>query len=142
MHKVKKYHNRLETQEIFMINHNPHRNKTEITQFFNKIKIIQRNIIPKINLVIMHKITFHQMMKNTITKIINNFTPTKEFVLTVLSNQIFLNHQHEMNKYDNLETTQQHTEIFNNKIQSTHNQSNQLKCKRQSHCHIIYNNTK
>ena len=126
-----------------MINHSPHRNKTEITQFFNKIKIIQRNIIPKINLIIMHKIIFHQMMKNTITKIINDFTPTKDFVLTVLSNQIFLNHTREMNKYDNLEITQHHTTIiFNNKIQSTHNHTNQLKCKTQSHCHIIYNKTK
>ena len=126
-----------------MINHDPHKNKTETIQFFNKIKIIQINIIPKINLIIMHKIFFHQMMKNTISKIINDFTPTKDLVLTILSNQIFLNHTHEMNKYDNLEITQHHTTIiFNNKIQSTHNHTNQLKCKTQSHCHIIYNKTK
>ena len=126
-----------------MINNNTHKNKTEITHFFNKIKLIQINIIPKINLIIMHKIIFHQMMKNTITKIINNFTPTKDLVLAVLSNQIFLNHTHETIKYDNLEITQHHTTIiFNNKIQPTHNQTNQLKGITKFHCHIIYNNTK
>ena len=59
-------------------------------------------MIPKINLIIMHKIIFHQMMKNTITKIINDFTPTKDLVLAALGNQIFVNHTHETNKYDNL----------------------------------------
>ena len=100
-----------------MINHDSHKNKVEITHFYNKINILQINIIPKINLIIMHKIIFHQMMKNIITKIMNDFTPTKHLVLTVLSNQIFLNHTHEMNKYDNLELTQHLTTIvFNNKI--------------------------
>ena len=104
-----------------MINHDPHKKKVEITHFFNKIKIIQINIKPKINLIIMHKIIFHQMMKNNITKIINDFTPTKNLDLTILGNQIFLNHTYEMNKYDNLELTQHHTTIiFNNQIQSTH----------------------
>ena len=56
-----------------MINNDPHKNKTEITHFFNKMKLIRLNIIPKINLNIMHKIFFHQMMKNTNTKIINDF---------------------------------------------------------------------
>ena len=59
-----------------MINNDTHKNNTEITHFFNKIKLIQINIIPNINLIIMHKIIFNQMMKNTITKIINDFTPT------------------------------------------------------------------
>ena len=76
----------------------------ETTQFSNKIKIIQINIILKLNLIIIHKTIFHQMMRNTITKIINDFTPTKDLDLTVLSNQIFLNHT-KMNKYDNLELT-------------------------------------
>ena len=126
-----------------MINHDSHKNKTKITHFFNKLKTIQINITQKRNLIIMHKIIFHQMMTNTITKIINDFIPTKDLVLTVLSNQIFLNHTHELNKYDNLEITQHHaTIIFNNKIQSTHNHTNQLKCKTKYHCHIIYNNTK
>ena len=97
----------------------------------------------KKNLIIMHKIIFHQMMKNIITKIIKDFTETKDLVLTVLSNQIFLNHIHEMNKYDNIEKTQHlTTKIFINKIPSSHNHTNQLKCKTKSHCHIIYNNTK
>ena len=37
----------------------------------------------------MHKVIFHQMMKNFKTKIINDFTQTKDLVLTVLSKQIF-----------------------------------------------------
>ena len=61
----------------------------------------------------------------------------------ILINQIFLNHTHEMNKNDDLEITQHHTTIiFNNNIQSTHNHSNQLRCKTKSHYHNIYNNTK
>ena len=89
------------------------------------------------------QIIFHQMMKNTKNKVINDFTPTKDLVLIVLSNQIFSNHTHEMNKHDNLEITQHHTtKTFNNKIQSTHNHTNQLKCKLKSHFHILYNNTK
>ena len=100
-----------------MINHDPRKNKVEGTNFFNKIKIIHINTIPKINLIIMHKIIFHQMMENTINKIINDFTETKDLVLTVLTNQIFSNHTHEMNKYDNLEIIQHLTTIiFNNKI--------------------------
>ena len=64
------------------------------------------------------------MMKNTNTKIINDFTPTKDLVLAVLSNQIFLNHTHETIKYDNLEITQHHTTIvFNNETQPTRNQN-------------------
>ena len=95
------------------------------------------------NLIIMQKIFFHQMMKNTNNKIINDFTPTKDLVLAVLSNQIFLNHTHETIKYDNLEITQHHTTIvFNNEVQPTRNQTNQLKCITKFHCHIIYNNTK
>ena len=126
-----------------MINHDFHKNKTKITHFVNKIKIIRINIIPKINLIIMHKIIFYQMMKSTITKIINDFSPINDLVLTLLSNQIFLNHTHEMNKYDNLVITQHHTTIiFNNKNQSIHNHTNQHKCEAKSHCYIIYNNTK
>ena len=68
-----------------MINHDPHKNKMEITHFFNKTKKIQISIKPKINLIIMHKFILHQIMKNIITKIINNYTPTKDLVLTVLS---------------------------------------------------------
>ena len=126
-----------------MINHNPHLDKVENTHFFNKIRIVQGNTIPKINLIITHKITFHQMMKTTITKIINDFTQAKDIVFTVLINQIFLNHTHEMTTYDNLEIIQHLTIInFNNKIQLTHNHTNQVKCKTKFHCHIIYNNTK
>ena len=81
-----------------MINHDPQKNKVEIIHFFNKIKIIEINTIPKINLIIMLKSFLHQMMKNIVTKIINDFTRTKDLVLTVLTNQIFLNHLNEMNK--------------------------------------------
>ena len=77
-----------------MVTHDSHKNKVEITHFFNKTEIIQINIIPKINLIIKHKIFFYQMMKNTITKIINDFTSTKDPALTLLSNQIYMNHTH------------------------------------------------
>ena len=126
-----------------MINHDPHKNKVEIIHFLNKLKIIEINTIPKLNLIIMLKSCLHQMMKNIITKIINDTTQTKDLVLTVLINQIFLNHLHEMNKYDNLEILQHFTTIiFNNKIQSTPNHTNHFKCITKSHCHIIYNNMK
>ena len=88
------------------------------THFFDKIKIKQINTIPEINLIFMHKIFFHQMMKNTITKIISDFTQVKDLVLTVLTNQIPSNHTHETNKYDSLEIIQYFTTIiFNNKTQ-------------------------
>ena len=126
-----------------MINHDPHKNKVEIIHFFTKINIIEINTIPKINLTIMLKSFLHQMMKKIITKIINDFTQTKDLVLIVLTKQIFLNHLHEMNKYDNLEIIQHFTTIiFNNKIQSTQNHTNHFKCITKTHCHIIYNNTK
>ena len=126
-----------------MIKYDPHKNIVEITHFFTKINLIQINIIPKFNLIFIHKIIFNQMMKNTIPQMINNFTSTKDLVLTVLKNQIFFNHTHGMNNYDNLEIAQHHiTIIFNNKIQSRHNHTNQLKCKTKSHCHIIHNITK
>ena len=126
-----------------MINHDPHKNKVEITHFFKKVKIIQINTIPEINLIIMHKIISHQMMKKTIVKIISVFIQAKDLVLTVLTNQIFSNHTHETNKYDNLEITQHLTTIiFNNKTHLTHNHTNQLKCITKFHCHIIYNNMK
>ena len=87
----------------------------------------------------MHKIIFHQMMKNTITNIINEFTRAKDLTLTVLTNQIFLNHTHKTNKYDNLEIIQHlTTTIFNNKIQLTQNYTNQLKCILKFHCQIVY----
>ena len=41
-----------------MVTHDSHKNKVEITHFFNKTEIIQINIIPKINLIIKHKIFF------------------------------------------------------------------------------------
>ena len=99
-----------------MINHNSHKNKMETTHFFNNVKIIQMDIIPKFNLIITHRIIFHQLMMNTIAKIINIFPQTKYLILTVLVNQIFLNHTHEMNKKHNLEIIQHlSTIIFNNK---------------------------
>ena len=82
-------------------------------------------------------------MKNTITKIINDFTQAKDFALIVLTNQIFLNLTHATDKYDNLEKIHHFTTInFINKIQLTHNHTNQLKCITKFHCHVIYNNTK
>ena len=111
-----------------MINHDPQKNKVEIPNFFIKIKLVQTSTIPEINLIFMHKVIFHQMMKNTLTKIISFFTQDRDLVLTVLTNQIFLNQTHETNKYDNLEIVQHLTTIiFNNKTQLTHNQTNQIK---------------
>ena len=74
-----------------------------------------------------------------VIKIISNFIQTKDLVHTIMTNQIFLNHAHEMNKYDNLEIIQ-HLKInvsFNHKIQSIHNLINQLKCITKSHCQLI-----
>ena len=91
----------------------------------------------------MHKIIFYQMMKINITEIISDFTQAKDLVLTVLTNQIFLNHTHETNEYDNLEIIQHLTTIiFNNKTQLKHYHTNQLKCITKFNCHIIYNNMK
>ena len=116
--------------------------QSENYPFFNKVKIKQINTISKINFIIMHEIIFHQMMKNTITKIIEEFTQAKDLVLTVLTNPIFSNHTHEMKKYDIVEIIQHLTTIIsNNKIQLTHNHTNQLKCITKFHCRIIYNNT-
>ena len=80
--------------------------------FFQKRKTIHLNTIPENNLIIMHKIFSHQMMKNTIIKIISDFIQAKDLILTVLTNQIFWNHTHETNKYDNLEITQHLTTVF------------------------------
>ena len=64
-----------------------------------------------------------------LNKIISDFTQDKDLVLIVLTNQIFLNHTHKTNKYDNLEIVQHLTTIiFNNKTQLTHNHTNQIKC--------------
>ena len=92
----------------FHDHHDPHKNKVEITHFFNKINKIQINIKPEINPIIMHKIIFPQIMRNIIIKITYDFTQTKGLVLTVLSNQIFFEpyNTHVMNKYDNLEVIQ------------------------------------
>ena len=81
-----------------MINHDPHKKKMETNQFFNNIKIIELNNIPKINLIITHKVIFHQMKKNTKTKIINSFPQTTDLVFTGLINQIFLKPTQENNK--------------------------------------------
>ena len=98
-----------------MINQNFYRNTVKITNFFNKIKIIQIDTIPGINLFIIRQIVFHQIMENSIFKIISDFIQDKDLVFTVLTNQIFSNHTHEMNKNDNLEIVQQLTTIiFNN----------------------------
>ena len=116
-------------------------NKVKITHFFNKIKIIQIDNILEINLFILQLIIFHQMMKITIIKIINEFIQAKDLVLTVLTNQIFLNHTHEMNKYDDPEiiypelkciknlTAILITTTWNNK-KSTYKLSSDAKCRR------------
>ena len=128
-----------------MCNHDPHKNKVKkkITHFFNKIKIIQIDTIPEINLLIIQLIIFHQIMKNALIEIINNFIQAKDLVLIILTNQIFSNHIHKTNKYNNLEIIQHFTTInFNNKIQSKHNLTNQLKSITTFHSHINYNNVK
>ena len=53
--------------------------------------------MPEINLIIMLKILCHQMMKNTIIKIISDFIQANDLVFLVLTNQTFSNHTHEMN---------------------------------------------
>ena len=93
--------------------------------FFKQNKSNLNKNHPEINLIIMHKIIFHQMMKNTIIKIINHFIQAKDFVLTVLTNQIFLNHTHETNKHDNLEIIQNLTTIIFNKKKPVNTQSYQ-----------------
>ena len=111
--------------------------------FQQKKRKIQINTIREINLIIVHQIIFYQMTKNIIIKISNDFIQAEDLVLTVLTNQIFSHHTHEMNKYDNLEIIQHLTTIFfNNKIQLLQNHTNQLKCIPKFHCHIIYINTK
>ena len=81
-----------------MINHNPRKNKMETTHFFNNGETMQINTILKINLIITHIIIFHQMMMNTIIRIINDFPQIQDLDLTVLINQIFSNHTQKMNK--------------------------------------------
>ena len=54
---------------------------------------MQINTIPEVNLIIIKQIIFHQLMKNTIIKIINDFIQAKDLFLTVLTNQILLNHE-------------------------------------------------
>ena len=67
--------------------------------FFQQREKIQINIILQINLIITHKIIFHQTMENIIIKLFNNFFQTQDLVLTaVLINQIFSNHTHEINR--------------------------------------------
>ena len=56
---------------------------------FQHVKTMQKNTIPKINLINTHKINFHQTMMNTIIRIINNFPQIQDLVLTVLINHNF-----------------------------------------------------
>ena len=42
-------------------------------------------------------------MKNTIIRVINDFIETKDLVPTTWINQVFLNHIHQKNIYDNLD---------------------------------------
>ena len=79
-----------------MINHDPRNNKMETTYFFNNVE--PKKIILTINLISTHKTIFHQTMTNTINRIINDFPQIQDLVLTVLINQIFSYHTHEINK--------------------------------------------
>ena len=124
-----------------MTNHNLHTIEVKITHSFIKTKIIQIDTILEINPLIIQLNIFHEMTRNIIIKIINDSIQAKDLVLTAVINQILLNHIHEMNKYDNIEIIILII-IFNHKIQSTHNLTNQLKYIRKSHCRIIYNNMK
>ena len=124
-----------------MINHKCSQ-KVGITHFFNKKKKNTNKYHTRNQ---PHYCTpnYFQMTKNIIIKISNDFIKAEDLFLTVLTNQIFSHHTHEMNKYDNLEIIQHLTTIFfNNKIQLLHNHTNQLKCIPKFHCHIIYINTK
>ena len=123
--------------------HDLHKIEVKMIHFFNKTKIIQIDTISETNLLIIQLKIFYQMMRKIIIKIVNNFFQTKDPVLTALINQIFSNHIHEMNKYDNLELIQHHTILFfNHKTQSIHNSTNQLKCITKFCCRIFYNNMK
>ena len=57
----------------------------------------------------------YQIKKTIIINTKNDSIQTKDLVLTKLINQIFLNHTHEMNKYDNLEIIQHLTIIIFNR---------------------------
>ena len=126
-----------------MINHNPHRNKVKIIHFFNKIKIVQSKYHIRNQPHYYTPNYFPYDDEDYYNQIINNFIQAKDLVLTVLTNQMFSNLTHDMNKYDNIEIIQHLTAvIFNNETQLTHNHTNQPKRITKFHCHIIYNNLK
>ena len=113
----------------------------KITQFFNKTKLIQTDTIPESNLLIIHLIILHQIMKNTIITIINNFIQAKDPVLTILTNQIILEpytRDEQIRQPRNNPTP--YNNIFQQENPVLHNLTNQLKCITKSHCHTIYNN--
>ena len=125
-----------------MTNHDLYKIEVKLTHFFNKTKKIHIDTILELNLLILQLIFFHQIMKNIIIKIIINFIQAKDLVLTVLINQIFSNHTHEMNKYDNLKNNpSSYNKNINHKTQTIHNLTIQHKCITKFHCRIIYNNT-
>ena len=72
-----------------MINQDPHKKKVKITRFFNKIKKPYQK-----STYYYTTNYFHQKMKNTIIKIINDFIQAKDLVLTEMTNQVFSNHFH------------------------------------------------
>ena len=72
------------------------------------------------------------------------FFQIKDLVLTILISQTISNHTNETNKYDRLEIIQHHIikNFFHQKTQSLNNLTDQLKCIKKFHYHVIYNNMK
>ena len=59
-----------------------HKTKVKTIHFLNKTKTIYNKTEKDIKQLNIHLISFHQMMKIIITKIIDNFIKTKDYTLT------------------------------------------------------------
>ena len=71
--------------------------QSENYPFLQQNKRIHNEITLDIKHLTIHLIIFHQTMRNTIIRIINNFIKTKDIVLTTWINQIILNRIHKKN---------------------------------------------
>ena len=62
-----------------MIIHKLHKIEVRIIHIFNKTKIIHIDVILEIIHLIIQLITFHEMMRSIIIKIINDFVKAEDF---------------------------------------------------------------
>ena len=99
---------------FLLISYDLHKIAVKITHFFQQNKTSTSKNLLEIDLLFTQLIILHQTMRNVIIKITNASIQAKDLVLTALINQIFSNHTHEKNKYDNLEKIQHHPKIFIN----------------------------